>query len=157
MDNENSKTDRRNFIIQAGTILGLSIVSSSMPGFLTSCKQYDNPASADVKKEINVTNYPQLQNDFGAVKIKFDGLNGNMPVIVIRKSAGNFIALTSVCTHQGCEVNIPDTASGTISCPCHGSKYSESNGSVINGPASSPLKQFPTSYDSATNILTITL
>ena len=28
---------------------------------------------------------------------------------------------------------------GTINCPCHGSRFSIANGSVVNGPASSPL------------------
>jgi len=35
---------------------------------------------------------------------------------------------------QGCTVS-----DGTISCPCHGSKFSITNGSVVGGPAPSPL------------------
>jgi Rieske Fe-S protein len=30
-------------------------------------------------------------------------------------------------------------ADGTIGCPCHGSKFSISDGSVVNGPATTPL------------------
>jgi Rieske Fe-S protein len=42
-----------------------------------------------------------------------------------------------VCTHQGCIVD--QVANGTIDCPCHGSKFSIKDGSVVNGPAASPL------------------
>jgi len=42
-----------------------------------------------------------------------------------------------VCTHQGCIVST--VADGTIDCPCHGSKFSVKDGSVVNGPAPSPL------------------
>ncbi|TAL69436.1 MAG: hypothetical protein EPN82_06270 [Bacteroidetes bacterium] len=157
MEYDNSSPERRNFLIRAGTLIGLGIAAATIPGLITSCQQNDNPISTNVKKEIDVTQYSELQNDFGAVKIKFDNMNGNMPVIVIRKSAGNYLALTSRCSHQGCEVGIPNSATHTITCPCHGSVYSEVNGSVISGPASQSLKQFPTSFDSATNILTITI
>jgi Rieske Fe-S protein len=40
-------------------------------------------------------------------------------------------------THQGCTVST--VSDGTINCPCHGSKFSITNGSVVGGPAPSPL------------------
>jgi len=42
-----------------------------------------------------------------------------------------------VCTHQQCLVD--QVADGTIDCPCHGSKFSIKDGSVVAGPAPSPL------------------
>jgi len=42
-----------------------------------------------------------------------------------------------VCTHAGCIVGT--VAGGTINCLCHGSKFSIANGSVVSGPATSPL------------------
>ena len=58
-------------------------------------------------------------------------------IVVTQPKAGSFDAFTAVCTHQGCIVG--DVSGGTINCPCHGSKFSIANGSVVNGPATSPL------------------
>ena len=58
-------------------------------------------------------------------------------IVITEPQAGSFKAFTAVCTHQGCIVN--SVSGGTINCPCHGSKFSIVNGSVVNGPAPSPL------------------
>jgi Rieske Fe-S protein len=58
-------------------------------------------------------------------------------IVITQPHAGTFDAFTAVCTHQGCIVTT--VSGGTINCPCHGSKYSIVNGSVVNGPAPSPL------------------
>ena len=52
---------------------------------------------------------------------------------------GEFKAFTAICTHQGCTVD--EVADGTINCPCHGSKFKISDGSVAGGPASEPLEE----------------
>jgi Rieske Fe-S protein len=58
-------------------------------------------------------------------------------IVITEPQAGSFKAFTAVCTHQGCIVD--SVSGGTINCPCHGSKFSIANGSVVNGPAASPL------------------
>jgi nitrite reductase/ring-hydroxylating ferredoxin subunit len=62
-----------------------------------------------------------------------DGVN----IVITQPETGAFRAFTAICTHQGCIVN--SVSNGTINCPCHGSKYSIKDGSVVNGPAPSPL------------------
>ena len=58
-------------------------------------------------------------------------------IVITQPKAGSFHAFTAICTHQGCIVDA--VSAGTIDCPCHGSKYSAVNGSVVNGPATLPL------------------
>ena len=58
-------------------------------------------------------------------------------IVITQPQAGSFHAFTAICTHQGCIVST--VSGGTINCPCHGSKYSSVNGSVVNGPATLPL------------------
>jgi len=62
---------------------------------------------------------------------------GNKKIVITQPKAGSFDAFTAVCTHAGCTVGT--VAGGTINCLCHGSKFSIANGSVVNGPATSPL------------------
>ncbi len=58
--------------------------------------------------------------------------------LFILHQADGFCAISAVCTHLGCVV--APSATG-FDCPCHGSKFSE-DGSLIQGPAGSPLAWF---------------
>jgi nitrite reductase/ring-hydroxylating ferredoxin subunit len=58
-------------------------------------------------------------------------------IVVTQPSMGSYKAFSAVCTHQSCTVG--DVSDGTINCPCHGSKFSISDGSVVRGPATQAL------------------
>jgi Rieske Fe-S protein len=58
-------------------------------------------------------------------------------VVVTQPVSGEFKCFTAVCTHQGCIVG--SVADGLITCPCHGSQYHITDGSVARGPAPLPL------------------
>jgi Rieske Fe-S protein len=58
-------------------------------------------------------------------------------IVLTQPVAGTFKGFSAVCTHQGCIVDA--ISAGTIDCPCHGSKFSIKDGSVVNGPATRPL------------------
>jgi Rieske Fe-S protein len=58
-------------------------------------------------------------------------------VVVTQPTAGEYKAFSAVCTHMACVVD--HISNGTIECPCHGSQYSIKDGSVVAGPAPSPL------------------
>jgi Rieske Fe-S protein len=60
-------------------------------------------------------------------------------VVVTQPTTGTFKAFTAVCTHQQCLVG--GVKNGLITCPCHGSQYSATDGSVQRGPAQAPLSE----------------
>ncbi len=61
-------------------------------------------------------------------------------VVVTQPTAGEFKAFSTTCTHQGCAVN---EVAETIMCPCHGSQFSITDGSAVQGPATRPLATIP--------------
>jgi len=64
---------------------------------------------------------------------------GDPQVVITQPTAGEFKGFSSICTHQGCPVD--NVSDGTINCICHGSRYSIEDGSVVGGPAPSPLPE----------------
>jgi Rieske Fe-S protein len=63
---------------------------------------------------------------------------GDRAVVVTHPKQSEFKAFTAICTHQGCTV--ASVSGNVITCPCHGSEFSGTDGSVIQGPAARPLK-----------------
>jgi Rieske Fe-S protein len=62
---------------------------------------------------------------------------GRAKVVVTRTPSGDVHAFSAVCTHAGCVVD--RVSGGSISCPCHGSRFDAETGAVTEGPATRPL------------------
>ena len=65
---------------------------------------------------------------------------GNKPVIVVRKSDGEYVAFTAVCTHLDCIVQFRKDLK-LIYCACHNGKY-DLNGRNVSGPPPAPLEKY---------------
>jgi Rieske Fe-S protein len=76
-----------------------------------------------------------------AVALTAPGLED--PILLIRTAAGEYRAVSSRCTHQGCRVK---PARGFLICPCHGSTY-DLDGNVLRGPAQEPLPAYSATVD----------
>ncbi|MBC9915416.1 ubiquinol-cytochrome c reductase iron-sulfur subunit [Chitinophaga varians] len=132
--------ERRDFVSNIGMTLALACV-----GGLAACSKggdsaspQPTPGGANAKLSLNLGTDLPNPGDF---KIS----NG---VIIIRtgtgKTAADFTALSSTCTHQGCTVATFNNTSKLIECnaPCgHGSRYTTS-GAVNTGPATAPLTAY---------------
>ncbi|WP_412078430.1 Rieske (2Fe-2S) protein [Streptomyces xanthophaeus] len=60
-------------------------------------------------------------------------------LVITQPTAGSYRCFTAVCPHQGCLVT--KVANGTIDCPCHDSKFKDTDGAVTKGPATQPLTE----------------
>ena len=58
-------------------------------------------------------------------------------VVLIKDANGTIQAFSATCTHQGCTLS--SVSNGSINCPCHGSRFSATDGKVLRGPATRPL------------------
>lgn len=59
--------------------------------------------------------------------------------LIARTAQSTFVALTAICTHEGCTVT--GFANSLYVCPCHGSEYSTS-GAVVQGRRRLPCSSF---------------
>lgn len=67
--------------------------------------------------------------------------------VAIGRDAGGIYALSLICTHQGCDMSSAGSVSAAgIDCFCHGSVF-DPQGSVVQGPARSPLPHFAVTED----------
>ena len=120
-----------------------------LPAAINSCSKDESTGSTTGSKKITIdlTNatYSALNSAGGTAIVQ--------NIIVANTGNNVFIALDSVCTHQGCTITY-NLASNNFPCPCHGSLYA-STGAVLNGPATVALESYPVAKSG--NILTISL
>lgn len=72
-----------------------------------------------------------------AVPVGGGKILADQSIVLTQPTAGTIKAFSAVCTHQGCTV--ASVEKSLITCPCHGSQFSITDGSVANGPATQPL------------------
>ena len=80
---------------------------------------------------------PELSEPRGSLRLMPDGWDD--PVYLLVLDGGGFAAVSSICTHRGCTV---DLGGPGLACPCHGSQY-DREGVVVRGPASRALERYP--------------
>jgi cytochrome b6-f complex iron-sulfur subunit len=126
------------------------------PAILTDCKKIETPGPAPTPNPVGGSGNTLTIDLSQAANAALNSDGGSMikqGIIVANTGGGIFVALSSVCTHQGCTVDYSH-ANHNFPCPCHGSVFS-TNGSVVNGPAPTALKSYAISK--VGSILTITL
>ena len=64
------------------------------------------------------------------------------PAFVVQPTAGEFVALSAVCTHAGCPVQYTSVTKEFV-CPCHGARFDAATGTPTRGPAQEPLRRIP--------------
>lgn len=115
-------------------LVGGSLSTLAVCG-LGGCASYGPEQQPSVPPPASTLTVPAAEIPVGGGRV-FD----TQRVVVTQPTAGNFKAFSAVCTHQGCTVA---QVTATIDCPCHGSQFAITDGSVVNGPATQPLPSVP--------------
>ena len=92
----------------------------------------------DGRLELAFAHHPELTEAGGSLKVLPAGTSE--PVYILAREDGTFAALSPICTHLGCTVEIEGAR---LVCPCHGSTY-DREGRVLQGPAQQPLVRYRT-------------
>jgi Rieske Fe-S protein len=92
---------------------------------------------------IPVSDFPQLLKVGGCVIGESVGMPD--PVAIARDGEASFLAVRALCTHMACILRF-NSLNQTLDCPCHGSTF-ETDGQVVTGPATLPLRTLPTRFD----------
>lgn len=161
------KSNRRDFIKGTLTKVGLGVLLPVGVLSVKSCENYwNNPVETQgIDVEINLTDYPELEDKGGGVVRSFENLNYGIPVIIVNVGDYSFACFSSLCTHQSCFADSDDPSKssvwlqprrGIIICNCHESKFDAfNNGVPIDGPAEKHLKQFRCEFNSEKRIVKI--
>lgn len=121
---------------------------------MLNCTKYNHPVP-DVPVEqtlnINLPSYSNLQGVSGWVYIN----GGSRGIIVYRSSLDEFVAFDRHGTYNAYEecdpVYVDSNNVLNLIDPCSESTYSILDGTVTNGPAEYPLRQYRTTYNGSTN------
>lgn len=133
--------DRRRFVDIA---VGM-MAAAALPGCASVVMTRVAPQEGRVR--LPLRNFPQLARPGGYLRILPEGFPS--PVYLLSKDDGSYSALSPICTHLGCTVEI---AGAQLVCPCHGSTY-DRTGRVLRGPASEPLREYPTTTTPAGDLV----
>jgi cytochrome b6-f complex iron-sulfur subunit len=132
--------DRRDFVRTAAGALS----AAALAPLLGACAALTARVvpTREGRLELALAHYPELAAPGGALKVRPDG--AETPIFVLAQEGGEFLALSPLCTHLGCVVELQGTR---IVCPCHGSTFDRA-GAVLQGPASDPLERYPLTVSS---------
>ena len=137
--------ERKDFIEK----VGLSVASVLVFGCMQSCSKSETatpnePSGSNTNTvknidfTINITGAPYTNlNTAGGFYV--DRTNS---IIIARTLTNEFIAVSSICTHQQVTLDF-EANNNRFYCSGHGSTFS-TTGTVLNGPAGAPLKQYKT-------------
>jgi Rieske Fe-S protein len=144
--------DRRSVLQVSGLVVVGGVVAACSSGSSTSSDSTPAaPASAAASAASGAAGSVSL-TPVADVPVGGGVILPDAAVVVTQPTAGTIKGFSAICTHQGCLVG--SVVDNEIICPCHGSKFSGTDGSVITGPATQPLAAAAVAVDGANVVLT---
>jgi Rieske Fe-S protein len=145
-----AKTPRRTLLVAA---------ASGAAAALAGCTVYGRDDDAEAEPEPTATGPDDSGEQSGGevlaatsdVEVGGGIILADPGVVLTQPSSGEFKGFSATCTHQGCTVS--SISDGTINCPCHGSRFSIEDGSVVQAASGlttdtqAPLPEVPINVD----------
>ena len=156
-DQRLSVLDRREFLSRTLKGVGVVALGSYTITFLQACSDSSNPmdsgsgGDAMITVDLSKAENSALQSAGGTLALSGNQLD-NAGLLLYRLDEATIRAFSRRCPHQGCTTG--SFNAGVSTCPCHSSKFNTS-GAVIQGPATSGLKQYSTTIDIDLDVVTI--
>ena len=113
----------------------------AVPGLLVSCSGLQ-PIVGTLEGEDLVLPAGAFTKEDGSMRRHVVATHAQLkqPIAVFRDGGGGYSSVLMRCTHKGAELRV---GGDRLDCSVHGSTF-DSHGGVLEGPASSPLRAFPT-------------
>lgn len=155
---------RRQFCARTCSAAGLAALGTALGGALQGCGGGGSPTSPS--GGVSASSLPTVAGTASgnSIVVSVDGSSplasaGSVAlvhsslgdVLVARTSGDAFTALSSICTHESCQIT--GHSGQVFVCPCHGSQF-DASGRVLTGPARTALRAYTTQF--ASGVLTIT-
>ncbi|MBX7153824.1 MAG: Rieske (2Fe-2S) protein [Candidatus Kapaibacterium sp.] len=120
-------------VISAGVLVGCSLA-------LDGCTNVRSIDGALRDNKISIPKSEFTERDFVVIRKSKEIA---FPIYVSKTGIEGFTALKMLCTHKRCELR---PAGNLLSCPCHGSDFSNT-GKVLSPPANTDLESFKVTSD----------
>lgn len=133
--NDQSLLSRRNVLVCGAVVVGAGLLSGCGSSSDTSTTDSSGQSTMGAGGQTGAAGGMQIST--ADVPVGGGKILDSPPVVLTQPTAGAFKAFSSICTHAGCAVS--EVQQAQIICQCHGSIFSAVDGSVLQGPASSPL------------------
>lgn len=133
--------NRKEFFARVGFGAAAVLLPACVAGLATSCSSDGTTPGTTTGVDFNV--------DVSSGTLATNGgFMVSQGIVIARTLAGDFIAVSASCTHEGTSVNY-NSGGNKFVCPNHGAQFS-STGTVTQGPATRNLTKYNTSLSGST-------
>lgn len=145
---ELQNTSRRDFLKIGCELITGAVILNNLSSTDLAAHTILEPIISQKSIQVSVAS---LTTDGKAIVASQTGPHGDR-ILIVRENATTYRALSMKCTHKGCSVRSPKY--GVLVCPCHNSAF-DLDGVPTKGPAKRPLGRYETSFDAASQTVTV--
>ncbi len=152
MAGQKPEIHRREFltVLGCGSCAALTLTSTGC-----TIAEIFETGGGDLAYNVSEPQFSPLASVDGVVPVEVAG----RPILLIRTDEQTIVALNRICTHVQCDMDpqISGAWDGEkLICLCHDSHF-DAQGRVLQGPATRDLQVYPTTFDAATGVGTVTV